>query len=521
MQKLNMVDADTLLYQPLDKPRFVVDGLLPTGLILFCGSQKIGKSWLMLKLCLCVSAGLPFWEMETREGDVLYLCLEDTFFRIQDRLFRLTDEADSRLHFAVASCKLTAGLIVQLEDYLKEYPDSRLIVIDTLQKVRTTSKDNAYASDYGDISLIQRTFRGVDCNQKSKGDLSMYHLRLKGDHYQMGVKRGNIFQKAHISFPLQLDNFQLEHGKQSEEILRKFFPEICEEVRGVSDAIGTDYLHFISWMLCMGCCMYNLENNIPVEVRGCTAFAYSSNGRTIYGRNNDLPPYLREGSKSEIYAPKNGNRFNITTSSFINGEEGVNEHGFAVAMTFVMTDLEKIKAGFNSCFIVRYLLEKADNTEQAVSLLMGLPVSSNCNILLADKKGNMVVVECTPILKKVRAAEIFENGSIVCTVNSFTSDEMKPYDDAKGNDYDSHRRYRTVLDSFSSERIKDEYIETTEHLLKGDYGFMCQYDDEPDFETVWSSIFDLDSLVIYRAEGDPRKKKFVTDNRLHDLIRRG
>ena len=97
----------------------------------------------------------------------------------------------------------------------------------------------------------------------------------------------------------------------------------------------TDYLHFISLDCCVwAAVLYNLENNIPVEVRGCTAFAYSSNGRTIYGRNNDLPPYLREGSKSEIYAPKNGNRFNITTSSFINGEEGVNEHGFAVAMTF-------------------------------------------------------------------------------------------------------------------------------------------------------------------------------------------
>ncbi len=52
-----------------------------------------------------------------------------------------------------ASCQ--TGLIVQLEDYLKDYPDSRLIVIDTLQKVRTASKDNAYASDYGDISLIK------------------------------------------------------------------------------------------------------------------------------------------------------------------------------------------------------------------------------------------------------------------------------------------------------------------------------------------------------------------------------
>lgn len=78
----------------------------------------------------------------------------------------------------------------------------------------------------------------------------MYHLRLKGDHYQMGVKRGNIFQKAHISFPLQLDNFQLEHGKQSEEILRKFFPEICEEVRGVRPVKkqramkGGDLIHY-------------------------------------------------------------------------------------------------------------------------------------------------------------------------------------------------------------------------------------------------------------------------------------
>ena len=79
MQKLQTVNADTLLYEPLEKPSFVVDGLIPTGLTLFCGSQKIGKSWLMLKLCLCVSQGIPLWDMPTQEGDVLYLCLEDTF----------------------------------------------------------------------------------------------------------------------------------------------------------------------------------------------------------------------------------------------------------------------------------------------------------------------------------------------------------------------------------------------------------------------------------------------------------
>ena len=176
MQKLQTVNADTLLYEPLEKPSFVVDGLIPTGLILFCGSQKIGKSWLMLKLCLCVSQGIPLWDMHTQEGDVLYLCLEDTFCRIQDRLFHLTDEASGRLHFAVASDKLSDGLIVQLKDYLKEYPDSRLIVIDTLQKIRTASKDNAYASDYGDISLIKdfadRHFLAV---------VVVHHIRKQND----------------------------------------------------------------------------------------------------------------------------------------------------------------------------------------------------------------------------------------------------------------------------------------------------------------------------------------------------
>ena len=78
MQKLQTVNAETLLYEPLEKPSFVVDSLIPTGLSLFCGSQKIGKSWLMLKLCLCVSQGIPLWDMPTMEGDVLYTCILST-----------------------------------------------------------------------------------------------------------------------------------------------------------------------------------------------------------------------------------------------------------------------------------------------------------------------------------------------------------------------------------------------------------------------------------------------------------
>ena len=88
----------------------------------------------------------------------------------------MADEASGRLHFAVASDKLSDGLIVQLEDYLKEYPDSRLIVIDTLQKVRTASKDNAYASDYGDISLIKDF-----ADRHSLAVIVVHHIRKQND----------------------------------------------------------------------------------------------------------------------------------------------------------------------------------------------------------------------------------------------------------------------------------------------------------------------------------------------------
>lgn len=342
----------------------------------------------------------------------------------------------------------------------------------------------------------------------------MYHLRLKGSHYEMGRKRGLLFKKNHISFPLRLDDFQLRHGAESEGLLRTFFPEICQEIQGVCDSTGADYLPFVSWMLCMGCCMYNLNQNIPMEIRGCTAFAYSTEkGQVVYGRNNDLPPFLRDGCKSELYTPRNGHRFIIQTSSFINGEEGLNEHGLAVAMTFVMTDLEKIRPGFNSCFIVRYLLEKAKDADEAIFLLQKLPVASNCNILVADKSGRMAVAECSPFVSQLRTPEPLGTGRIVCTVNSFTSDSMRPYDDARGNDFRSLERFQTVMNAFPR-YFKGNFIETTQRLLKGEYGFLCQYDDEPDFETVWSSVFDLKSLAVYRAEGDPRKKKFRPDLRL-------
>jgi len=51
----------------------------------------------VLWLGIQVARGNHVWEFKTHKCDVLYLCLEDTYARIQSRLYQLTDEAPPEL----------------------------------------------------------------------------------------------------------------------------------------------------------------------------------------------------------------------------------------------------------------------------------------------------------------------------------------------------------------------------------------------------------------------------------------
>jgi predicted choloylglycine hydrolase len=112
----------------------------------------------------------------------------------------------------------------------------------------------------------------------------------------------------------------------------------------------------------MGSCL-DIDNGDCIEVRGCTAFSFTHNDQVYHARDNDLPPFFKDISKSVYYKPQNGNSFILNTSSFINGEEGINNFGLAAAMTFVLPKLNEIKPGINSVFLVRYILEKCETVD--------------------------------------------------------------------------------------------------------------------------------------------------------------
>ncbi len=119
----------------------------------------------------------------------------------------------------------------------------------------------------------------------------MEFYELCGSYAAMGAAQGARFRRAGVQFSPRLDSLQLRHGTASAAVLREVFPEAWEELEAVSAAVGMAPGEMAAWLLCMGCCLYNLERNVP-EYRGCTAFAFRRAERVLYGRNNDLPSYL-------------------------------------------------------------------------------------------------------------------------------------------------------------------------------------------------------------------------------------
>lgn len=103
------VDGRTLMDRPLEPPNFVVDTLIAQGLHILAGSPKVGKSWLALWLAVTVAKGEPVWGMSVKQGTTLYLCLEDSVLRIQNRLFEITEDAPDSVHFCTECAPIGQG----------------------------------------------------------------------------------------------------------------------------------------------------------------------------------------------------------------------------------------------------------------------------------------------------------------------------------------------------------------------------------------------------------------------------
>jgi hypothetical protein len=95
---------------------------------------------------------------------------------------------------------LKHGLEQQIEQFLMEHPTTKLVVIDTLQRVRSTGGDsNLYANDYQDIGLLKKL-----ADKQHIAILLIHHLRkLHDDPMNMISGSTGLSGAADSTFVLQ------------------------------------------------------------------------------------------------------------------------------------------------------------------------------------------------------------------------------------------------------------------------------------------------------------------------------
>lgn len=325
----------------------------------------------------------------------------------------------------------------------------------------------------------------------------MYHPRLKGKHYDMGYHYGELLYKMgeNLSSVIQIPNNQREYGLKCLSIYEKYLPNIMEEVRGLADGLKQKYEDIACWLFAIYC----FESD-----HGCTVLAVKQNDSVFFARNMDMFPEYKKTSESVLYMPQNKNKFIAHSTAIISVEDGMNEHGLAVALTFLLP--KNLKPGINGGFIVRLLLEECKTTNEALELIEELPISSSHNIVIADKTGNMAVVECNCDVKKIRKSKDY-----IIATNHFIDSDMIQYNNTEENWYKTEDRYNTI-DNYLKRNTVD--FEKVKELISGKYGFICQYEKQLHFDTIWSSVYQLDNLYNEICEGNPAKTKFKYDNRL-------
>lgn len=332
----------------------------------------------------------------------------------------------------------------------------------------------------------------------------MYHNRFKGNHYDIGFRWGTLLREhgsrllERIDFPITEE--RLRFAADCVPVYQQYFPEILAEIQGVADGQKCAVEPLRAFLFSMYA--------MPPACH-CSCFAVAGGDKVLFGRNSDFLVSLEKTNTNAIYR-FSGEAIDFTGNStaFIEMEDGVNAHGLAVGLTAVYP--HAIKPGMNAGMLLRYFLEKCRSTEAVIQCIQELPISSAQTFTVADRNGSIAVLEANR--DRVEVIRPTEEKPYVCATNRFHSAPMADYCGKTLDDWEAEPRYQTLTRALDK-KAGDMGLPGVMALLSGRDGFICQYDRKTGKDTVWSVVYDLSAPAIYRAEGNPGRRKFLEDTR--------
>ncbi|ERL97151.1 hypothetical protein HIMB11_02193 [Rhodobacteraceae bacterium HIMB11] len=153
----------------LEKPHFLIEGILPrNGLSAIVGPSYCYKTFIALDMALSVAACLPFHEMDTQQGTVIYVNGEGRY-GIMTRINAWCQSKSldpKRLPFILSKSPINLrdpAELAKLLDIYQNIPDVRLIVIDTLNRNAGGMNENAPVDMAEFVNACSSMVHHFDC----------------------------------------------------------------------------------------------------------------------------------------------------------------------------------------------------------------------------------------------------------------------------------------------------------------------------------------------------------------------
>ena len=201
-KSLNM---EQLMSEELPPMKWTANGILPEGFGTLAGRPKAMKSWTMLKLCIAVQNGFKFLGHETVQGDCIYFGLEDSKRRIKSRIqmMQLTGMKMPQVLLGGDVPYIGYGFEECLENWIQSKPNPRLVVIDTLARLKPRQSKNggtAYDQDNLLLNAIQKL-----AVQNNLTVLFVTHLSKASQDYSFDKIQGSVGIQGMTDFMWMLD----------------------------------------------------------------------------------------------------------------------------------------------------------------------------------------------------------------------------------------------------------------------------------------------------------------------------
>lgn len=337
-------------------------------------------------------------------------------------------------------------------------------------------------------------------------ELTYRHLVAEGTPYAIGRAEGEFIKKYHqqdLELYTKGSGFikpaSLAHVEKTMKLFEKYCPYINEEIRGFADSLGISPKDAVYYSFSGG------GNS------SCSHFAVlpdkTSDGHFYVGRSYE---WNTEDELRLITTKMEGLNASFGFSLLLFGRfDGINEHGLCVTMSNAVPCAVPEAEGLRFWVVIRLLLDKCKTVDEAIELINELPISSYCNLIIADRNNNAVLAEISNSTKMYKRITPDTEGPYLCSTNHYTLDGMQGF---------VQNRMRQSMDRYNAiERVlggagkldREELV----GVLSRQYpeGLACHFYEDV-LGTLWSMLFDVTNVEADICFGSPELNKWYTFN---------